>query len=260
MTQMRLEIRTDDDLNPAQGVTLQDSTSTFGVRRKDTQEIIVASGTAMVQDAADPRIWRYTVADVAPGVTYEWVARIDHGDAIDFFETEDTPPDEAECNALLNVGQVDALLAIHVLSADLADWSALSAADKGVLICRAQAMIDAGTYKGQKWADDQPFSFPRRDDDGVLIGVENEADEDNPLAPLAVREALALLAHSFVHRADLWERHTGRRSGLASQSVSGISEAYIASGSVTQHRADLQLISDVWMRLGRFWRVAGRII
>lgn len=260
MTDLRIEIEIDDEGSPPDAAALQDSTGTFGVRRKDTLEVVVASGTAMVQDATNPNLWRYNVADVVPGVTYEWVVRAAFPDAVDYLEFERLIPDEADCEALLNVGQVDALLAIHVLSADLTDWSALSTADKGVLICRAQAMIDAGSYQGQRWNADQAFSFPRRDDDGALIGVKNDADPDNPLPPLAVREALALLAHSFIQRADLWERHTGRRSGLASQSVSGISEAYVASGSVTQHRADLQLISDVWMRLGRFWSIGGRII
>lgn len=154
--------------------------------------------------------------------------------------------------------QADTLLAGLVLSADLTDWSGLIEADKQVLLNRAQAMIDAGAWNGTPYDDDQAYAFPRTDDDGELIGVENEPDD--PLPPVAVQEALALLAFSFVHRADIWERRQAIASGLASQGTAGLSEAYVAAGGPSQVKGDLSAVPQVWSRLGRFWRVGGRII
>jgi len=261
MTDLRLEIEADDEGTPPDAVTLQDSTGAFGVRRKDTLEVVVASGTAMVQDATNPKLWRYTVADVVAGVTYEWVARLQFPDAVDFYETEDVAPAEASCDAMLTIGDVDALLAAHVLSGDIVDWTGLSAADKGVYICRAQTMIDAGRWDGTLYDADQAYSFPRKDRDDELIGETNDADPDSPLPPLRVREALALLAFSFVHRPDAWEGFELRISGgLASHSAGGISKAYQPRTGASDAREALRLIPGVWTRLQPFWFRGGHIV
>jgi len=261
MTSVMLRIVASEEGNPPNAVVLSSQGGTFGVRRQDTQEIIVADGTAMVQDGSDPTLWTYTVADIIAGVVYEWVAEVQFPTSTHHFEGEVTASDDPDCAALLNVAQVDALLAIHVLSADLTEWTALSTADKGVLICRAQAMIDAGTWDGTLWSETQAYSFPRKDDDGELIGVENDADEDNPLPPLAVREALALLAFSFVNRADAWEGFEMRTGGgLASHSAGGISKAYQPRTGRSDANESLRVIPSVWTRLGQFWRRGGRIV
>ncbi len=153
--------------------------------------------------------------------------------------------------------EADTFLAALVLAADLTDWSALSTADKQVLLSRAQAMVEAGSWDGRKHDEDQTFAFPRLDDDDELIGEESEPD---PLAPLAVREALALLAHSFIHRADIWSRREAIAGGLASQGTAGLSEAYVPTGGASRVKGDLSAVPQVWARLGPLWRRGGRII
>lgn len=260
MTDLKLRIVASEEGSPPDAVVLSSADGTFGVRRQDTLAVIVADGTAMVQDAGDPTVWTYTVAGVVAGVVYEWVAEVQFPNSTHHLEGEVTAPAEADCAAMISIADADALLAIHVLSSELADWSGLSSADKGVLLCRAQQMIEAGRWDGVPYDDDQAYAFPRKDDDGDLIGDDNPADPDSPLAPLAVREALALLAFSFVNRADIWERRQAIASGLASQGTAGLSEAYVAAGGPSQVKGDLSAVPQVWSRLGRFWRVGGRII
>lgn len=246
---------------PADAVTLQDKANVFGMRRKDTLEVVIAAGTAMVQDGSDPRLWEYTFDSPIAGVTYEWVARIVFGSDVYYAEFEKTASAEASCDAMLSISEVDAILAAHVLSTNLADWTDLSAADKGILICRAQAMIDAGRWDGTLYDADQAYSFPRKDSDGNLIGVDNDADPDSPLAPLRVREGLALLAFSFVHRPDAWEGFELRISGgLASHSAGGIAKAYQPRTGASDAREALRLIPDVWTRLAPFWFRGGHIV
>ncbi|GEM_PF-2290011 len=262
MTDLVLRIQADEEGLPPDAVLLSSEDGTFGVRRKDTLEVIVADGAAMTQNATDPTIWEYTISDAIVGVVYEWVAEVQFPASTHHFEDEATPVDlTTSCDAMLTVAQIDALLAIHVLSGDLADWSGLTTADKGVLICRAQTMIDAGRWDGEEYDVGQAYSFPRVDEDGDLIGDDNDADPDNPLAPLRVREALALLAFSFVHRPDAWEGFELRISGgLASHSAGGIAKAYTPRTGASDAKESLRLIPDVWTRLAPFWFRGGRII
>lgn len=144
-----------------------------------------------------------------------------------------------------------------VLSTERAGWDALSTPDQQVLLNRAQAMVDAGSWRGRKYDEDQAHAFPRLDDDDNLIGEEAEPD---PLAPLAVREALALLAWSFIDRADIWSRREAIVGGLASQGTAGLSEAYMPFGGASQIKGDLSAVPAVWSRLWPLWRVGGTLI
>lgn len=152
----------------------------------------------------------------------------------------------------------DGFLADLVLSSERSGWDALASGDKQVLLNRAQALLDSGTWDGAAYDDDQAFAFPRTDDDGLLIGVEAEPD---PLAPLAIREALALLAWSFIDRGDLWEAFELRISGsIASHSAGGIAKAYTPRTGRSDAWEALRTVPDVWRRVERFWRRGGRIV
>lgn len=145
-----------------------------------------------------------------------------------------------------------------VLSTERAGWDALSTPDQQVLLNRAQAMVDAGSWRGRKYDEDQAHAFPRLDDDDNLIGEEAEPD---PLAPLAVREALALLAWSFIDRGDLWEAFELRISGsIASHSAGGIAKAYTPRTGRSDAWEALRTVPDVWRRVEPFWRRGGRIV
>lgn len=153
--------------------------------------------------------------------------------------------------------EADALLDTLVLSTQRGGWDALVTADKQVLLNRAQAMIDAGQWKGRRYDESQDYAFPRLDDDDNLIG--EDADPD-PLAPLPVREALALLAWSLIDRADIWSRREAIAGGLAGQGTAGLSEAYVPAGGASQVKADLSVVGQVWSRLAGLWRVGGTLI
>lgn len=153
----------------------------------------------------------------------------------------------------------DTIIAENTLSGDRVGWNALDSTDKTVQLRRAEAVINAGSWKGCKHDSAQSFAFPRIDDDRVLIGEANEADPDSPLAPVAVREAIALLAWSLTDRIEEWERRRAVSGGVAAHGVGGMSESFTPRpGNLT--RADLESVPEVWSRLSGLWRVGGRII
>lgn len=157
----------------------------------------------------------------------------------------------------ITIADADTLLAGLVLSTELVDWTGLTSGDKQVLLDRAQAMVEAGLWDGTPWNEDQTYAFPRKDDDGNLIG---EDAQPAPLAPLAVREALALLAFSFLDRPDAWEQFEMRLAGLASHSAGGIAKAYTPRTGRSDAQEALRVIPAVWTRLGPLWRRGGRIV
>ncbi len=158
----------------------------------------------------------------------------------------------------ITIADADALLTGLVLSSERAGWDELIDDDKQVLLNRAQALVEAGSWDGRKYDDEQAYAFPRLDDDDNLIGEESDPD---PLAPLAVREALALLAWSFIDRADIWDAFELRISGsLASHSAGGIAKAYTPRTGRGDVWEALRAVPDVWRRLERFWRRGGRIV
>ncbi len=90
MADLVLEIIVTQGGLAATAVKLSDSAAGFGVRRKDTQVVLVADATAMVVDPTNSLRWTYTATGAVEGVTYEWVAEIEYSGSFDYFEFEHT--------------------------------------------------------------------------------------------------------------------------------------------------------------------------
>lgn len=161
--------------------------------------------------------------------------------------------------ALITNSEADTHIARLVIAADRAGWDALSTTDKDIRLRQAQAVLDAGRWRGTVYDEDQLYSFPRCEDDGTLIGVVDETDPDSPLAPLSVREALALMAWSMTDHADAWTCAEQIIAGIQSQSGGGMS-----TSATDRNRPPaltrLMVCPAAWDRLRRLQMWGGRLV
>lgn len=159
--------------------------------------------------------------------------------------------------SMITATRANTLLQRLVMSTDRAGWDALSTSDQEIRLRQAQALIDAGHWDGSKADDEQLYAFPRIDDAQETIG--SVGADDNGV-PLAVQEALALLAWSLTDQKALWERQASLAAGLVSQAAGSISEAYTAPVAIQEAVRRLQVQPEVWDRLRLFWRKGGTLV
>lgn len=88
---LEIKFKVDGVLTNATSALLSDPTGTFGVKRNDTNAVVVADGTAMTNAATG--IYRYTFTKPADGLTYTWWAEILYAGSTYRFERlfEDSP-------------------------------------------------------------------------------------------------------------------------------------------------------------------------
>ncbi|QOV90890.1 DnaT-like ssDNA-binding protein [Humisphaera borealis] len=157
---MTIEVEISGD-TPA-SVVLRDSTNTYGVKRTDTNAVVVAAGTAMVN--AGGGIWRKSFDEPALGLTYAYGYRItwDDGSYNDGSRTIAGSTDAGP--SYLTVATASAVL-VSVPSTQLAAYRAASDADKLAALVQATAEIDAaGPWQGRRYDLDpavQTLEFPR---------------------------------------------------------------------------------------------------
>jgi hypothetical protein len=66
--------RVDGTLTNPTSVVMSDPTNTYGVRRQDTQAVVVANNTAMTNVSTG--VYRHTFTAPAAGLTYEWYVEV----------------------------------------------------------------------------------------------------------------------------------------------------------------------------------------
>lgn len=74
-TTLRIEFRVNDVLTSATSAVLSDPTGTFGAKRTDTDAVVVADGTPLVETSTTG-VYEYTFTDPAANLDYEWWAEI----------------------------------------------------------------------------------------------------------------------------------------------------------------------------------------
>jgi len=74
----------DGELTDPTTIKLSDPTGTYGVRRKDTQALVVADGATMIK--IDEGIYQYTFDDPAADLIYEYYVEIVHDGETYYFE------------------------------------------------------------------------------------------------------------------------------------------------------------------------------
>src|SRR5687768_11429127 len=84
MLTLEFKFKVDGVLTNATSVVLSDPTGAFGVKRDDTDAVVVADGTAMTN--ASTGVYRHSFTAPAPGLTYTWYAEVLYGGATYRFE------------------------------------------------------------------------------------------------------------------------------------------------------------------------------
>jgi hypothetical protein len=137
-------------------VMLSDPTGTYGVKRNDTNAVVVAAGTAMIQDS--PGVFHYTFVDPSPNLIYTcWVSRVYAGQTINRSVTKAGGGDLL--NSYLQVADAVILSATML---PLKYFSAASASLQGILLSAATRQIDTGMrFQGRKYDLTQALQFPR---------------------------------------------------------------------------------------------------
>ena len=69
-TILRIPFTRNGELTDPESVTLTDQGATYGVKRLDTGEVVVAAGTVMVRESEG--VYTYSFDDPAPGLTYRY--------------------------------------------------------------------------------------------------------------------------------------------------------------------------------------------
>jgi hypothetical protein len=155
----------------ADAVVLSDAAATYGVRRADTNAVVVAANTVMTHAATGT--YSHTFTEPAPGLVYQYVVKATVGANTHWFERRYTKP----LPAYMDVDEADALAAT---TSGLVSWSGSTAPAKAAALVRASDDIDhATTYQGRRYATTtnppQTREFPRLAFEEPLVGTRNPA-------------------------------------------------------------------------------------
>lgn len=212
MTTVYKTIKVDDVLTDPTTVKLSDSTATFGVKRNDTDAVVVADGTAMTNVSTG--VYSYTFTDPADDLTYTYAVEIVYDGETYHIEDTVTGPtsDTASSYALTSITNVKSYLGIAATTYDTILTSLVN-----------QVSDSMETYCGRKFVS-RAYTMERQDGAGSnFLMVRNY--------PIVSVERIA----------------TGTEGALQIQS-SG-SGAYSATVSVTRSNAGLELPANSQLKL-----------
>lgn len=83
-------------------ITFTDQNEDFGVRRRDTLDVVVASGTALTRSSVG--IYTYTFTNPEPGLQYEYTVKVVYNDTSYYFNRLTNSP---SVNALISIPTYD---------------------------------------------------------------------------------------------------------------------------------------------------------
>ncbi|HRK31696.1 MAG TPA: hypothetical protein PLD59_11510 [Tepidisphaeraceae bacterium] len=229
--------------------TLSDDSASFGVRRADTLDVIVAAATAMTAVATGR--YQYTLTDAVAGVTYEYYSRV-----VINGQTYYTPGTISYAATAMSTYQTlgDAVALAATLPL-LDQFSAASSDVQARALQLASLRIDQVRYQGRKYDAAQVRQFPRSDcqTDGTVTDWDD--DTDTAVVPVNVKMAELYEAESII--AGDFDRITHAiATGIVSQSTGSLSESYRQSSGELQsalrlHPETTRLLSRYLLRSGR---------
>lgn len=88
------KFRVGGELTDATSVLLSDASGTYGAKRLDNDEVVVADGVAMTHVSTG--VYETTITTPSPGLTYSWVAEVLYAGATSWLEQESTDPNDNE--------------------------------------------------------------------------------------------------------------------------------------------------------------------
>jgi hypothetical protein len=239
-------------------VTLSNPGGTIGVLRTDTNAAVVLSGTVMTRVA--PGVYQYTLTPPAPGLTYEWWARVEETSGA-MYHVKRVYVDSSASGIATSPGQ-------SYIGRDQADaWAATlplfgsylttpSDATRYAFLTAATRRLDsAARWQGRPVSDNQVLAFPRRDEHRITTsyGWTTALASLEPGVPDDVKWAV-------LHEAQSIAQGTRDRiantidAGLSSMTTGSLSESYnaaLAAMPATLCRDARALIEKYRLRSGR---------
>lgn len=154
-------IRIDGVLRDVTPIVLRDPTGAFGVKRTDTDAVVVAAGTALTRISTG--VYEYVFTDPAPALTYDyWVEFVYNGDTFRYERISQGGVDAAS-NSYCTLTEGDAIAAT-MPAIVVKSYVAGDAAGRTAALVMGTSDIDAaGPYQGRKydlWTP-QVLQFPR---------------------------------------------------------------------------------------------------
>lgn len=225
-----LEWRIAGVLTDATSVVLADATDAYGVRRADTQAVVVAAGTAMTRTATGK--YSITFTPPADGLTLEYAPRVVYGGNTYQLATITVNPDPPANGAYLTASQARALATGTPGQPGLSTLLALDDLALAGLLLLASIDIDhAMPYQGTPYdtTGAQERAFPRATSDGQVLDWDSATS--SAIVPSPVKLACLYQAAWLTDAANT-ARIEAIRAGLASQSIGSLSESYQSVASI----------------------------
>lgn len=243
-------------LTDADSVVLSDMDAVYGIRRADTESIIVAAGTALARTTTGT--YQYEATGLLAGVEYEYHLLVDYnGSILPFGPYRFTPPSVATGSGYVTVDEANSMAELLL---NVGSFTAASSADKAAAILLASDQIDnAMRFQGRRYDEDQAREFPRVSRDIIRTGrfpVQDgvwdwDSDNNEAVVPTPVKHAVIYQAASLLSNARE-SRLDDMHDGLAAQSVGGMSESYKETHShQALCRRAYELLQRYQLRTGR---------
>lgn len=235
-TTINFRFRVGGVLTDVTSAVLRDATAAYGVRRTDTNAVVVAAGTAMVHDGTG--LYSYTFTDPAAGLSYQSWIEVVYGGATYRFEKLSTAAGEADDGSYCTLAEADAIAAALP---GLASFKASTADARTAALLLATVDFDAAyRWQGRKYDLLQTLEFPRLAYGELGAASRQYAaastlsadvvwdwddDANAAIVPTDVKRAVVFQADSIIS-GDRDGRLQAITDGLASQAVGSMSESY----------------------------------
>jgi|GEM_PF-4215142 len=230
-------------------VNLSDPTAAYGVKRDDTNAVIVAAGTAMTK--ASTGVYYYDFTEPALGLTYTAYLEVVYaGETYRFPRSLVGTTSEASAGYFPTVAAAREHAAAFTAMPGMTALLAKSDTELAALCLAATLDIDSAMpYQGVRYDSAQEREFPRyanslgnarrmADYQQSPVGTwvsgiwDWDAEADVAVVPANVKLATLLQAASILTNPALRERLEAIRSGLAAQSIGSLCETYLAPASI----------------------------
>lgn len=232
-------------------VVLRNPGNTYGVKRNDTDAVVVVAGVALTESPAGT--WRYSFSDPALGLTYGYAWRATWDDATTTDGSGTVAGATIDAPNYLDLSTIADLLS-QLPSTAVATLRAATEADQLAGAAQATAQIDQVPWQGRKYdlITPQVLQFPRVPWETSQVaasayggaplptgrlGLPTEiwdwdADASPPRAIVPRNVKLACLYQAdSVLAADRDGRLDAQHDGLLAQSTGSLSEQYASAGS-----------------------------
>lgn len=235
-TTIRFRLTVNGAATDATSVVLRDPTEAFGVRRTDTDAVVVAAGTAMEQVGTG--VYEYAFEDPAAGLTYNyWVEYVYAGQTLRLERNLAGPVPLDEGSSYCTLEEADQIAAAlpGLASFKAATDDARTAALLGATI----DVDDSGRFQGRRYDPAQALEFPRvaygdaasaacasltEGAYGACVVWDLDADGE-PIVPLAVKRATVYQADAILD-GKLAKALDDIFVGVASESLGSMSVSY----------------------------------